>query len=219
MKALQFAFPEMALLGLPIALLISMLLAFFWLARILGSKWGYLAAFILYWLVWGLILPLGVLRREGLRNLFHVTASPLGQPALLGFVLLAIPPLLAGMTAFRVNGAKADLSIFLVSFLLALVNGILEEVLWRGTYITVFPDRLVLGYIYPALGFAFWHLAPQIVHPSSMPGGILSFIIGALFLGLCWGWVAWRSNSILLTTISHVLTDFLGLGALVYLGG
>lgn len=82
-----------------------------------------------------------------------------------------------------------------------------------------FPKGIWLGYLYPALGFAAWHLTPLSVRPSAMPGGAGGFAAGALFLGLCWGWVAWRTGSIRWTVVSHVLTDFLGLGALVYLGG
>jgi len=75
------------------------------------------------------------------------------------------------------------------------------------------------GYLYPALGFALWHLAPQAVHPIGMPGGLPAFLAGALLLGLCWGWVTWRSGSIRWPLVSHVLTDFLGLEGLVYLTG
>jgi hypothetical protein len=210
---------KITLLIAPVAILISMLFAFSLLTKLLGFKWGYFVAFVLYWLVWGLLFPHWILGVEGLKNIFRSVAAPLAQPALLYFVLLVLPPLLAGITAFRANVSKANLLVFLISAGLALVNGTLEEVLWRGTFITVFSDQLVLGYLYPALGFAVWHLAPQIVHRSSMPGGTVSFILGALFLGLCWGWVAWRTRSIRWTVISHVLTDFMGLGALVYLRG
>jgi membrane protease YdiL (CAAX protease family) len=89
--------------------------------------------------------------------------------------------------------------------------------LWRGAYTRLFPGRLFLGYIYPTFGFAIWHLAPQSVHPIRMPGGVPAFIAGATFVGACWGWVAWRSGSIRWATLSHVLTDFLGLGATIYL--
>ena len=212
----RFTFPQKVLLVVPLAVLISMLLVFALFAKLFGTKAGYLAAFIFYWLIWCLIFPLWILGGEGLRHLFRRVTEPLGKPALLGFILLVLPPLLAGTTAFRVNVVRADLAIFLVSLALALVNGTLEEILWRGTYTTAFPNHLLFGYLFPAFGFAVWHLAPQVVHPSSMPGGITAFIFGALFLGLCWGWVAWRTNSILLTVLSHVLTDFLGLGALVY---
>jgi membrane protease YdiL (CAAX protease family) len=39
----------------------------------------------------------------------------------------------------------------------------------------------------------------------------------AAMSGLQWGWVAWRTGSIRWTTVSHVLFDFSGLGARLYL--
>jgi membrane protease YdiL (CAAX protease family) len=184
-----------------------------------GPKIGYFAGFVFYWVVWGLLFPLWILRSQELLALFRDVYPRLGKPAWLGVVLLALPPLLAGTTVFPVKLPLASWSVILGSAGLALVNGTLEEVLWRGLYVRRFTGRIVLGYLYPALGFAFWHLAPQAVHPITMPGGVAAFIAGALFFGLCWGWVAWRTGSIRWAVVSHVLTDFLGLGATIYLGG
>ncbi|WP_457566668.1 CPBP family intramembrane glutamic endopeptidase, partial [Caldithrix abyssi] len=133
-----------------------------------------------------------------------------------GLFLLALPPILAGVTVFRKNRSRITAKILWISAALALVNGALEELLWRGTYLTVFPDRWFWGLLYPTVGFALWHWAPQRVRPSKMPGGVGAFLMGALFLGLCWGGVAWQTQSILFTIPSHVLTDFLGLGGLIY---
>ncbi len=43
-------------------------------------------------------------------------------------------------------------------------------------------------------------------------------VLFAAVLGLMWGWVAHRTGSIRLTAVSHVLLDFSGLSALLYLG-
>lgn len=208
-----------ALLVMPLVLLLTTYLAFQEFVTWLGFKAGYFAGFAFYWAVWGLLFPLWALGGQGLRTLFRDVRPRLGKPGWVGAVLLALPPLLAGLTVFPAKLPQATPLVVLVSFVLALVNGTLEEVLWRGAYIKAFSDRVGLGYLYPSLGFALWHLAPQAVHPIAMPGGVAAFIAGALFLGLCWGWVAWRTGSIRWTVVSHVFTDFLGLGALVYLGG
>ena len=99
---------------------------------------------------------------------------------------------------------------------LAIVNAIGEEVLWRAIYPHVFPRQVVRGYLYPAVGFTLWHLVPQSIHKSRMRGGTKAFLAGALFIGLGHGWVAWRTGSIRWTTLTHILTDFLGLGGLIY---
>ncbi|NPV81950.1 MAG: CPBP family intramembrane metalloprotease [Firmicutes bacterium] len=74
---------------------------------------------------------------------------------------------------------------------------ILEEVLWRGTYVRIFPNHWFHGYIYPAIGFGVWHFSPQSVFPNTAPGGSVSLVIVAGLVGLMWGWAARRSGSIL----------------------
>jgi len=212
-------FKQKMLLVIPLVLLATTYLAFREFIAFFGFKAGYFAGFVFYWMVWGLLLPLWVLGSRGLGSLFRDVYPRLGKPAWLGAALLTLPPLLAGLTVFPAKVPQATPLVVLVSFGLALVNGTLEEILWRGLYVRTFSDRAMLGYLYPSVGFALWHLAPQAVHPITMPDGMMAFIAGALFFGLCWGWVAWRTGSIRWTVVSHVLTDFLGLGALVYLGG
>jgi uncharacterized protein len=208
---------QKVLLATPWVLLGTTYLAFQGFVALWDPKTGYLAGFIFYWVLWSLLLPLWLLGWDGLRDLFSDVRPRLGKPGWLGALLLFLPIAGAASTVFVVKLPLVTLPILLGSAALALVNGTLEEVLWRGAYIRLFPGRLFLGYIYPTLGFAIWHLAPQSVHPITMPGGVPAFIAGATFVGACWGWVAWRSGSIRWATLFHVLTDFLGLGATIYL--
>jgi uncharacterized protein len=96
------------------------------------------------------------------------------------------------------------------------MNGTLEELLWRGVFVTVFHSSWLLGVLLPTIGFAVWHVAPQLVHPSRAPGRTASFVLVSGVLGLMWGRVAFTTGSILRTAISHVLFDFSGLRARVY---
>jgi membrane protease YdiL (CAAX protease family) len=122
------------------------------------------------------------------------------------------------VTIFARRIREATPLVLLSSAALALINAVGEEVLWRRIYARVFPRQTVRGYLYPAVGFALWHLAPQSVYPSHMRGGTWSFLAGALLIGLGHGWVAWRTGSIRWTVLTHILTDFLGLGGLLYFG-
>jgi uncharacterized protein len=110
----------------------------------------------------------------------------------------------------------ADLRIVLVSAALAILNGGLEELLWRGTYLRIFSGRPGLAWIYPSVGGALWHLAPLAVFPNRAPGGAASFVIVSRVVGLICGWVANRHGAIFWTTVAHVLFDFSGLGGRVY---
>jgi membrane protease YdiL (CAAX protease family) len=205
-----------ALIVTPWLLLASTTAVFRRLALRLGSKGGYFGGFLFYWLAWCLLLPLWVLGPRRLRDMFGVRGPQASRPTYSDLLLLAVPPIVGYSLAFPRALARANKKIVLASGALALVNATAEEVLWRGTYVAVFPNRLVLGYLYPTVGFALSHYAPQTVFPSRYPGGASSFVVSAGLFGLLWGRVAYRSGSVGWTVLSHALLDFSGLGARVY---
>ncbi|MTI96015.1 MAG: CPBP family intramembrane metalloprotease [Firmicutes bacterium] len=63
-------------------------------------------------------------------------------------------------------------------------NGFLEEVLWRGTFTALFPRQTMLGIIYPALGFAAWHLGPFLAKSPWDSQEVLMLLGGGTVLGL-----------------------------------
>ncbi|TVR58046.1 MAG: CPBP family intramembrane metalloprotease [Gemmatimonadales bacterium] len=110
------------------------------------------------------------------------------------------------------------MALVLLSAVIALVNGTLEEVFWRGAYVRAFPGIPLLAWVYPSVGFGLWHLAPQSVSTGiGNPSGVVAFVGTATLFGLCWAWVAYRTGPIRWPVISHMLLDFAGLGARVYL--
>lgn len=114
-----------------------------------------------------------------------------------------------------VKGASPTIIIY--SALFALANGPMEEVLWRGAYVTAFPDSWLWAYLYPSIWFGLWHLSPQVVYPSEMPGGTIAFALTSISLGLVWGWVAKITGSIRWTVIAHILLNFAGLAGRSFL--
>ena len=89
--------------------------------------------------------------------LFRARAARWSRPKRLDLLLLAVPPAVGYSLAFPRALPRTDKKIVLASALQALVNASAEELLWRGTYLVVFPQSLTLGYLYPTLGFAVWH--------------------------------------------------------------
>lgn len=204
------------LVATPFVLLGSTYFAFQQLVALLGPRLGYLGGFLFYWIVWCLLVPWWLLGTDTLLDLLRPIPLRLGNPAWLGALFLIIPLLLGYAYAFPRAIAQATVSIILLSALIALVNGALEEVLWRGAYVAAFPDNRFLGTLYPALGFGVWHLAPQSIFPNTAPGGNWSLVVVAILVGLMWGWVARQTGSIFWVVISHILFDFSGLGARIY---
>lgn len=212
----MLSFKQIILILTPFALTGTTYFAFQWMAAQFGSKAGYLGGFLFYWIIWCFLLPWWILGTDGLVQIFRDGTNRFGSPAWLGVALLIIPLLLGYGYAFPRAIGGANLTIILLSLLIAITNATLEELLWRGAYLTAFPSHWFLGYLYPAIGFAVWHFAPQSVFPNTAPGGNISLVVVAGLVGLMWGWVARQSGSILWATLSHILFDFSGLGARIY---
>jgi hypothetical protein len=206
------AWRQSVYLALPWLLLGTTLVCFTILKRTYGARKAYLAGFIFYWTFWCLVAPFALLDPQIIRNLFRPVAQPFGQPWPFGVLCLLGPPLvsLAVILPRQLPGASRRL--ILISALLAVVNGSLEELLWRGVYISIFPENTWLAIVYPALGFAVWHFAPQTIYSYTGPGGRIILVIGAVMLGLLWGWAAASTGVILYTALAHIVVDFSALG-------
>jgi membrane protease YdiL (CAAX protease family) len=174
----------------------------------LGDRFGYVAGFATYWAACA-ALAIGLVGPERVKELFAETHPRLGRPAILGAILLAWPPAGAIATRFVPELRQATPAELAATGGIALANASLEEVLWRGVYVSLWPQNPWLGWIWPAVGFGAWHLAPQVVHPSAM--GASRYVAAATALGLSWGWVAYRTGTIRWTGLSHLMTDGSGL--------
>lgn len=172
----------------PAVLLASTYLAYNGFVALFGFQMGYLLGFLFKWIFWCLLVPFWLVGPDGLRRMFRTTGLRVGRPAWLGWLLLALPLIVAYSYAFPRVLPYATVNIVLLSAPIALVNGTMEEVLWRGTYVQVFPVRAIWGWLYPSLGFALWHIAPQsVTGGAGTPGGTAAFVMVAGLFGLCWG--------------------------------
>jgi len=144
--------------ALPVVVPVAMTAAFSIAGDRLGRHGGYLAGFGLYWATRG-ALSVGLLGTDGIRRLFRDARPRLGRPAALGAALLLWPA--AGAIATRLIpeiGAATPVVVATIACV-GLANALVEELLWRGVYITLWPRNPWLGWIWPAIGFDAWHLA------------------------------------------------------------
>lgn len=179
---------------------------------------GYFGGFVFYWMIWCLLVP-GVFLSVGeIKELFSLNARVFGEKSLINSCLLVLPLIPAFGYVFPGVLQQANYKIILFSFLLALVNGPLEELLWRGLYLKLFGDNQLLFIFYSSFGFAVWHFAPQSIFPNRAPGGQWSFVAAAFILGVIYSIPAANTHSVLMTSVSHFLFDFSGLGGRIYLG-
>jgi membrane protease YdiL (CAAX protease family) len=107
---------------------------------------------------------------------------------------------------------RASPTLILIAIPAATINGLCEEILWRGLYVSLFPDNFWLAIAFPAIGFALWHLAPLQVISE---GGKSAFVLSTFFLGLAYGWIALQTGSALWTALSHSLSGILALSGMI----
>jgi hypothetical protein len=179
------------------------------LARRLGARRGYLAGFTLYW-AGCFLLPPALLGRRRVRAMLGEPAGPLPRPRWLAATALLVPPLGATGTQLLPALGQADPAQLATAAALAAVNAAGEELLWRGPFAVTFPDDPVPGWLWPAIGFTAWHLAPMSVRPPRQPR---TFLAGSALIGAGLGWIAWRTRSLRWTLPAHVATDACGLSA------
>ena len=195
--------------GAPIICL-SMLLLMPFLTRTIGVTPGYVAGFCIYWFVF--CLPFSWHSCNGFNGLKRIYARQQLRttiPVEKMYHLLAFAPCIATyFVVFKEFARVAGSQVLIIALIYALINGTLEEMFWRGAFNTVFEDNVVLAYIYPSLFFGAWHVALYFAKGIVFQGGFATLVGGSFFMGLLWGWVAYKTKSIATVTIAHIVTNF-----------
>ncbi|MFZ5881923.1 MAG: CPBP family intramembrane glutamic endopeptidase [Chloroflexota bacterium] len=197
--------------AIPFLLLPSTALVFTRASRRLGREKGYLLGFLFYWMVWCLLVPLLLLGRAGFSSLFVDEAPLLSRPNWLAVVLWAVITLVTILMYAR-DFIRASPTLILIAIPAATVNGLCEEILWRGLYFSLFPGNFWLSILFPSIGFALWHLVPLQVFPE---GSRSAFVLSTFFLGLAYGFIACKTGSVTWTALSHSLSGILALSGMI----
>ena len=134
--------------------------------------------------MWLLVL-LGLLvffGRVGIRNIFKNKKPRFAQPTWLGALFLLAPVLGTFGTIFPQAVGNVTPMVLAYSVLFALINGVSEELLWHGTFVSVFSESWGWGLVYPLIGFGLWHFSPLVVTAGQAP--VLLVTIGPIILGV-----------------------------------
>jgi uncharacterized protein len=205
-------------IALPWLLIVSTYLVFRALLSFLPLAHSLFIGYLFYWGFWCLIVPFTLLRPVGVRAMFTTPEHPVGQPAWLGWTLLAVPVVLSAALVFPLMLPALTVPVIIFSILFALANGAFQEMLWRGTYMVGFQDSYGLGYFYPALMFGLWHLSPYFALYGRIDLPAVLGVVGGFIFALCWGWVAMRTGSIRYTILSHALALVFWMAIAVFFG-
>jgi membrane protease YdiL (CAAX protease family) len=97
----------------------------------------------------------------------------------------------------------------------ALVNGSVEEFYWRGAFVSRYGRNLRLAFLAPTLLFGLFHVSVYAAYGISYQGGFAPLIGGASFMGVLWGYTAYKQQRVLLPTLAHIFTNFFAFSNLV----
>jgi membrane protease YdiL (CAAX protease family) len=184
---------------MPIVLLAIMYPIFQLLSRKFGNQAGWFWGLVTYWLLWGIVFSFALVGKETIINLV--------RPQKFTFqavTFTAIPIIFAaiGRIFMGIKYEKASVWLWLGLLVTAVGNGLFEEILWRGTYLALFPGSILFQIIWPSVWFGIWHYAPGSV---SSRGNVRGLMVGAIFLGLFLSLLAKQTDTIWWSILGHTL--------------
>lgn len=160
---------------------------------------GWYLGLVFYWVVWCGIFPIVIVGRKRLLSLI------LPQRPTPVILLLILFPVVMSVIAKCITGmayVKASLWTAILMFTTPFGNGFFEEILWRGVYMELFPERVWFRIVFSGIGFALWHFAPGWVSTNS---NVSALVVGSGMMGFYLGWVAHRTNTIWWGIIVHTV--------------
>lgn len=178
------------------------------LGQIIG-KWAFVPMILIGWTLWLFF----ILKYGGIESLKSWLQKPTGKFwwALLALLIGLIP---LPLFIFH-SDTLSEWTIWLPWITLALINPWIEEFYWRGLLLDFTKDwSNWVAVLYSSVLFAINHAAFGI--NSDLNSGF-EIVTSTLIMGIVWGFVYKKTNSLRWTIFAHFLVDFLGLSAPAFL--
>jgi len=173
---------------------------------VLGSKGGYVVGFLLYWTYSLLTVCLVAgFNWAYIKNM--VSNSYNNKYANIFNVIAFLPVVGVFFVAFLPNVAKLTLATSALLAFMAIFNGTIEEIYWRGLYTVEYKNDGRVGFFIPVFLFGAWHFSLWFARGLTYQGGAIALIGGASFMGLLWAWVTRSVGNIRACVLAHVLVN------------
>ena len=183
----------------PLVIIGMMYPIFQFLGSQLGNSIGWYLGLWIYWIIWGGIFPWLMIGKDRIIRLIRP------QKLTLKFSLMVVFPVVMA-AIFRISTGmeydKPALWFLVILISTNLGNGFFEEVLWRGMYLELFPERVIFRIFWSTIWFALWHYAPGSISASGNPIGLM---IGSGMMGFYFALLAHNTKTIWWTMIAHAL--------------
>ena len=187
----------------PLILTGCMVLVFQFTTRVFGERLGWYIGLVIYWLIWGAVYPWLMI---GLKSIGHLIRPQKLTIKIFFFVLF--PLLMAAGYRFvpGMEYQKPSVGILILLISTNIGNGFFEEILWRGVYMTLFPESVMYRIVWPSLWFGVWHYAPGSVSSS---GHVIPLMIGACVFGFYLSFLALKTRTIWWSIVTHTVGGFI----------
>lgn len=198
-------------------LCISMLLLIPLLTHKIGKTAGYIGGFCIYWFVFCLPVSLYICDGlGGLKEVYSQKSNIKSSKKVIWYLMALMPCIATFFIVFKNFAPVAEFQVLVIALVYAIINGTIEELFWRGIFNNIFNDNIFLAYIYPTIFFGIWHISLYFSKGMVYQGGFLSLVGGAFFMGLLWGWVSYKTKSIKIVTIAHIITNFFAFTGMIF---
>ena len=172
-------------------------------AGIFGNDLGWYIGFAVYWPIFCGLIPILLVGSKQIFERYRVIKI---NPLYLAVFLFPVFMTLVG--GIFMGASERDLIGLIIWIGMAVGNGVFEEILWRGVYPILFPNKILFGFVWPAIWFSLWHLAPGSLSHNMPPYVLVS---GALMLGVFFGWGTFKTKSLFWASTGHTLSGLLQL--------
>jgi membrane protease YdiL (CAAX protease family) len=170
------------------------------LTNAVGGRLAWFVGMGVYWAVWGWGFSVWVLGRRRTWDLIRPRSATTQTLGHVGFVVA-----MAALVRFlvpRMEYTKATTGAAVLLAISPFANGVFEELLWRGVFLTIFPESVWLRVVWPSVMFGLWHLVPGSISPG---GPHVALVIGPTLMGFYLAWLSKRTGTVWWAILAHAL--------------
>ena len=173
---------------------------------ILSPKWGYLFGFGVYWAyALSITLILTTKEKRYLRSILRTSSNIKYRFLFNAAALLPVPGIF--FISFLPNAGRLSLQTGILVLVVAILNGVIEEIYWRGLYLKEYDSSLLIGFILSTFLFTTWHFSLWYAKGIAYQGGLFALVGGALIMGMLWSFISRKVKSIKICIIAHIIVN------------
>jgi len=157
---------------------------------------------ITYWIIWGLVFPLIIIGKKNVTELIRPQKPTI--KILIPMLIILLGALSVRLFVPGMEYEKQSGWILILLLSTSFGNGFFEEVLWRGVYFKLFPNKIFYRMVWPTIWFAIWHYIPGSVLHENVTG-LIGLMAGSGLMGLVLSYMTKKTNTLWWSILAHTI--------------